>query len=151
MASEQVASDVDREPGGTPLAMAGYWGPVTLYAVLIFWGSSISNPPEDISSMLKVFSDKWLHFCEYGVLGALSYRACRHAAGPWVARRALVVAVAGATLYGLSDEIHQLFVPFRDGNGWDLLADALGAWLGAWGWRWFERRQPSASASSLTA
>ena len=91
-----------------------YWGPVGLYAALIFGGSSISNPPESIASVLKEISDKALHLSEYSILGALTYRACRHAAGPWVARHAVIVAVAGCGVYGLSDEIHQLFVPFRE-------------------------------------
>lgn len=115
-----------------------YWAPVGLYAALIFGGSSISNPPEAIASLLKEISDKALHLCEYGVLGALAYRACRHAAGSWVARHAVTVAATGCALYGLSDEVHQLFVPFREGDPLDLLADATGAMLGAWTWRWVE-------------
>nr|MBA3754125.1 VanZ family protein [Nitrospira sp.] len=115
-----------------------YWAPVGLYAALIFGGSSISNPPEAIASLLKELSDKALHLCEYSILGALSYRACRHAAGPWVARHAVTMAVAGCALYGLSDEIHQLFVPFRESDPMDLVADAMGAMLGAWSWRWVE-------------
>jgi VanZ family protein len=35
-----------------------------------------------------------------------------------------------AALFGLSDEIHQSFVPFRTADAWDVLADALGAALG---------------------
>jgi VanZ family protein len=119
-----------------------YWGPVGLYALLIFGGSSISNPPESIASVLKEISDKALHLCEYSILGALTYRACRHAAGPWVARYALIVAAAGCGLYGVSDEIHQLFVPFREGDPLDLVADTAGGLLGALTWRWAEWRNP---------
>ena len=119
-----------------------YWGPVGLYAALIFGGSSISNPPEAIASVLKEISDKALHLCEYSILGALAYRACRHAAGPWVARHAVIAAAAGCGLYGLSDEVHQLFVPFRQGDPLDLVADTAGAILGAWTWRWAEWRNP---------
>lgn len=124
-----------------------YWAPVGLYAAVIFGGSSISNPPEAIASVLKEISDKALHLCEYSLLGALSYRACRHAAGPWVARHAVIVAVAGCAFYGLSDEIHQLFVPFREGDPFDLLADATGAMLGAWIWRIVECRKRGTSES----
>jgi VanZ family protein len=119
-----------------------YWVPVALYASLIFAGSAISNPPEAIASVLKAVSDKVLHLCEYGVLGALVYRACRHAAGPWVARHAVIVAAFGCAAYGLSDEVHQLFVPFRQGDLLDLVADTTGALLGAWAWRWAEWRHP---------
>jgi VanZ family protein len=36
-----------------------------------------------------------------------------------------------ASLYGIIDETHQYFVPGRDCNVWDWLADTLGAFLGA--------------------
>ncbi len=128
-----------------------YWVPVGLYAALIFGGSSVSNPPAAIESVLHAISDKVLHLCEYGVLGALTYRACRHAAGPLVARHAMTVVVAGCALYGLSDEVHQLFVPFREGDPLDLVADTMGAMLGAWVWRWVEWRSLRSSASLLGA
>lgn len=149
MASEHIASTGVRvESLGSRLSTLRYWGPVGLYAGLIFFGSSMSNPPEVISPLIKEFSDKVLHLCEYSILGALSYRACRHASGSWVARHAVAVAVAGCALYGLSDEIHQLFVPFREGGDpLDVIADLAGATLGAWSWHWLERRQASSSLS----
>ena len=125
-----------------------YWGPVTFYAALIFGGSSISNPPESITSVLKEISDKALHVCEYSILGALTYRACRHAAGPWVARHAMIVTAVSCGFYGLSDEVHQLFVPFRQGDPLDLVADTAGALLGAVTWRWAEWRNPRALSRS---
>lgn len=141
MASDQIVSTgIRTEALTTPLSMVRYWGPVGFYAGLIFFGSSISNPPEVISSILKEVSDKVLHLCEYSILGALSYRACRHAAGVWVARHAVLVAVAGCALYGLSDETHQLFVPFREADALDLVADTVGGMLGAWGWCLMEGR-----------
>ena len=39
-------------------------------------------------------------------------------------------ALITATLYGLSDEIHQIFVPGRQFCIYDLLADAIGAIMG---------------------
>ncbi|MBP8105542.1 MAG: VanZ family protein, partial [Nitrospira sp.] len=47
--------------------------------------------------------------------------------------------------YGLSDEIHQLFVPLRQGDPLDLVADSVGAALGAWTWRLMERRAVQSS------
>lgn len=137
-----IPSSVSIEPLNAVDSTLRYWGPVGLYAALIFGGSSISTPPEVIASVLKEIWDKALHLCEYGLLGALAYRACRHAAGPWVAQHAVIVAVAGCAIYGLSDELHQLFVPFREGDSLDLVADTMGALLGAWTWRWAEWRKP---------
>jgi VanZ family protein len=148
MASDQIVSTgAGRDSLATPLSFVRYWGPLWLYAGLIFFGSSISNPPDVISSMLKEVSDKVLHFCEYAILGALSYRACRHAAGTWVAQYALMAAAAGCALYGLSDEIHQLFVPFREADALDLVADTAGGIVGAWSWRLLEARNAPSSIS----
>lgn len=141
MASDHIVSTGMRTgPLVSSVSIVRYWGPVCLYAGLIFLGSSVSNPPEALSSVLEKVSDKVVHLFEYALLGALGYRACRHAAGAWVARHAVMVAVAGCALYGLSDEVHQLFVPFRQGDPLDLVADSVGATLGAWSWRFLERR-----------
>jgi len=35
-------------------------------------------------------------------------------------------------VYGITDELHQYFVPSRSAEGLDALADALGSFLGAW-------------------
>lgn len=149
MASDQIISTGLRaESLATPLSILRYWGPVWLYAGIIFFGSSISSPPEALSSVLEKVSDKVLHLCEYALLGALVYRACRHAAGAWVAQRAVMVAVASCALYGLSDETHQLFVPFREADVFDLVADTLGGMVGAWAWRLTERRHLSSPGGS---
>jgi VanZ family protein len=37
------------------------------------------------------------------------------------------MAIVFASIYGLSDEIHQAFVPSRIASGWDFLADFLGS------------------------
>lgn len=135
-----ISSSIPMESRSVVGSTLRYWGPVGLYAALIFGGSSISNPPESIASVLKEISDKALHLAEYSILGALTYRACRHAAGTWAARHAVIVAVVGCGVYGLSDEVHQLFVPFRQGDSLDLVADTAGALLGALTWRWAEWR-----------
>ena len=43
-------------------------------------------------------------------------------------------AVILAALYGLSDEIHQAFVPGRMADPWDWMADGFGAAIGAAAW-----------------
>jgi VanZ family protein len=78
------------------------------------------------------FSDKVLHFAAYAVLGILFYRAFRTL--PIQNNRRLLVAlsIAAATLYGISDEIHQHFVPFRDADMLDAIANFLGAVFGVY-------------------
>ncbi len=140
MASEQtVSAEMQIGAPMTAFSIMRYWGPVGLYAGLIFFGSSISNPPEAISSWLKDISDKVLHLSEYALLGALIYRACRNGAGAWMAQHAVLAAVVGSALYGVSDETHQLYVPFREADLLDLVADTVGGTLGGWGWSLVER------------
>lgn len=113
-----------------------YWLPVAAYAGLIFYLSSQSHPEELLPSLVRELSDQALHLIEYSVLGMLCYRAFRHAAGEWAARYALLLAVLTSSGYGLTDEVHQAFVPLREASGWDLFLDTIGATVGAWGWRW---------------
>ncbi len=79
------------------------------------------------------------HFCEYVVLGALLVNALR---SHMPLSRALVVALACASLYGVSDEIHQLFVKGRYCDVRDWITDTLGASLGVVLARlWFNSRR----------
>ena len=125
-----------------PALLAWYWVPVVTYAGLIFFVSSLSYPEEHLPSFLEEIGDKALHAMEYGLLGILSYRAFQNGANAWCARHALFLAVALAVLYGFTDELHQWFVPRRDADPMDLLADAAGAALVTWGWHRLVRAQP---------
>ena len=111
-----------------------YWAPVVGYAALIFFLSSLSRPEIYVPSQLLELGDKILHGIEYGVLGILTYRAFRYAGGAWSASHALLLAIIASTTYGLTDEIHQFFVPLREADVWDFLTDAVGSSVAAWGW-----------------
>lgn len=68
------------------------------------------------------------HFCEYTMLGFLLANALRlH----MPLARACLVAIACASFFGVTDEIHQYFVPERMCDPLDWLVDTLGASLGA--------------------
>ena len=113
-----------------------YWVPVVLYAGTIFYLSDQSHPEEQLPSfLLEEVSDKVLHAVEYAVLGGLCYRAFRLGMSGQVASRALLFAIVTASLYGMTDEAHQLFVPFRESSWQDWLADTVGAVIGAMSWR----------------
>ncbi len=108
------------------------WGPVAALMAAIFIVSSMSEPPAPDS-----VGDKNLHAIVYGLLSGLALRA--FAGGRWrgVTRATVGLAVTLATLYGVSDELHQRLVPARSAEVWDVVADALGATvaaLAAWGW-----------------
>jgi VanZ family protein len=113
-----------------------YWAPVALYAGAIFYLSSQSHPEEQLPSfLLKDVSDKVLHAVAYSILSLLCYRAFRWAAGPVVARQAVVLAIVTVSVFGLTDEVHQYFVPFRESSWQDWVADTAGAAIGALSWR----------------
>lgn len=67
------------------------------------------------------------HFVLYAVLGALYYLALPDSAGAW----RVVLAIGLASLYGVSDEFHQSFVPGRTPDVMDWLVDTAGATLAA--------------------
>ncbi len=46
-------------------------------------------------------------------------------------RRFMLIGWIMASLYGISDEIHQSFVPMRDASEGDVPADIIGAFVGA--------------------
>ncbi|MCC7071933.1 MAG: VanZ family protein [Deltaproteobacteria bacterium] len=103
--------------------------PALVGAVAIFAVSSMSRPP--IPEILEFWnSDKLLHAIAYAGLATLILIGARARTGHlgWSAR---LEAALGATLYGMSDEWHQSFVPGRGMSSYDLIADTAGACLGA--------------------
>ena len=108
-----------------------YWGPVCGYAGLIFYLSAQPHPEESLPSFVGLFSDKVLHVAEYAVLGGLCYRAFQWGVTDSWRSWAIPLAVSITALYGLSDEVHQSFVPFRESSGLDWFADSIGAMVGA--------------------
>jgi VanZ family protein len=102
---------------------ARYWLPLIAYCVFVYIQSDYPSP-ESLPSF--DFSDKLYHFAGYALMGVLFYRAYQTL--PLKGNTALLILLSmiSAALYGLSDEFHQSFVPYRDGNLLDALADALG-------------------------
>ncbi|MDH4155186.1 MAG: VanZ family protein [Nitrospira sp.] len=109
-----------------------FWGPVCAYAALIFYVSSQSHPEEQVP-FVTLFSDKVVHAVEYALLGALCCRAFQASRREAWRRQAILLAIVFTSLYGISDEIHQSFVPFRESSAFDWVADTIGAAVGAAG------------------
>ncbi len=105
-----------------------FWLPVYLYAGLIFIYSSLSSPPPLAPPIL--YGDKLLHLVEYALLGYLIARAAKNSSSLKLRAHFRIGAVCIAILYGLSDEFHQYFVPGREVEVLDVLADGVGAFLG---------------------
>jgi VanZ family protein len=110
------------------------WLPPLVYASAIFYLSSLSYPEEVIpqgKALFETFGDRWMHFIEYAFLTVLCYPALRYSSGPQIAPHAVVSAILVASLYGITDEVHQAFVPFREASWLDLAADMAGAMIAA--------------------
>ncbi len=103
------------------LRRAALWGPPILYALVIFYLSSQSNPLPGLR--LHVW-DKALHALEYGGFAALLARALRGEGASHMT--AMIGALVIASAYGASDEWHQSFVPGRDSSIFDWMADTIG-------------------------
>ncbi|HET7910325.1 MAG TPA: VanZ family protein [Nitrospira sp.] len=130
---EKACAQTDESSAGS---WRGAWVPVAAYMALIFYFSSLSHPDENLPKFLfETLSDKLLHGIEYAVLACLCYRAFRRAGGPFAAEYAAVLAIVWASLYGVSDEVHQAFVPLRTASWSDWLADTVGGVIGAVGYR----------------
>jgi VanZ family protein len=97
---------------------------------VIFALSSV--PGQQLPTVSLPQSDKLAHAMVYGVLGALGFRATRLS---WSSPRSplvtAAVAVAIATVYGISDELHQNLTPQRTPDWHDVAADMMGGALGA--------------------
>lgn len=97
-------------------------GPAVLWAAVLFYLSSLrfdQGPPS------LPLNDKVLHGLLYLILGgALAW------ARMILERRGHLAFILAGLLYGVSDEIHQYFVPGRTPSVQDWLADAVGLAVG---------------------
>lgn len=104
------------------------WAPVAVMMALHVWLSSRSHLPVPLPPIPG--SDKIAHACWFFLLGLLLWRAAREGEG-FTRRRTAIVLVAGALVWGISDEAHQHFVPGRSVEALDVVADVTGATLAA--------------------
>ena len=106
-----------------------YWFPIIICYLIIFIQSSypsIKTTPE------LPHIDKMLHFVAYALLGALFLRAFKTSRIKNNVKLMLILSILCSSLYGISDEIHQYFVPYRDADLMDVLADMLGGIMGVY-------------------
>lgn len=102
-----------------------YWLPVYVYAGVIFYLSSLSRiPPAIIEVQSNTFI---LHMIEYAILSILLFRAFINSKNTMFKEKAIHLAIIISILYGITDEIHQYFVPGRFTSVLDLLANSVGA------------------------
>ena len=141
-------------------AFLRYWLPLFIWLALIFAGSTDLMSAEHTSRILVPFL-RWLrptiswqtieqvhfvvrkaaHLSEYAILAALLYRALVNTVllGRAWASAAIVLVVC--SLYAMTDEFHQAFVPSRTATARDVAIDSVGAMCGVLVTRIFARQQ----------
>lgn len=106
-------------------AVTARWATVAVYAAAIFAMSSSTHPLG--IQRLPPGVDKLIHALVFGGFSVIVWTALRSSAPGGSPIRLSLLAVLIATLYGLSDEVHQSFVPGREMDAVDLAADGVGA------------------------
>lgn len=105
-----------------------YQLPLLIWAVVIFILSSFETTSHIETPIIA--EDKLAHISIYFVFCWFSRRALFFQTRSYLLKRwSLVVAFLLSCLYGYLDEVHQLFVPCRNYDYFDMLADAIGAIL----------------------
>ena len=145
------------------------WLPVIVWGMLMFVGSTDLLSGEQTSRLITPFL-LWLsphmsyrtiemvhilirkmgHIIEYAVLAVLLWRAFRRGTQWHVNLSILFMIVSVAcSLFAISDEWHQSFVPSRTPSGRDVLIDIGGALIGIGIYSAFTRRKPAAAFARM--
>lgn len=103
--------------------------PALAWAFLVFvgGGAQLSPPPVDVGLPF----DKVQHLVGFAVMQVLAFRALAYLLPERSRLRVNVLAAVGAILLGVLLELYQLGLPYRSAELADVVADAVGALLGA--------------------
>ena len=111
-----------------------FWLPVVLWMAVIFAFSSRQKVAFTDSYVLSFVFFKTLHLIEYYVLYVVTYRAVRNTGRN--KQNAWMIAFIITSIYAITDEIHQRFVPTREGKLRDAIID-----MSAGGLAWITLKQ----------
>ncbi|HPG69937.1 MAG TPA: VanZ family protein [Candidatus Hydrogenedentes bacterium] len=103
---------------------------IVAYCGGIFWMSSQPRTPEFTRKFEH--EDKLLHAAVFAGLACIVSMGTRYSNRRFSARWQFWFPVIFAGLYGVSDEVHQAFVPHRYAAVDDVLADTAGALFVQW-------------------
>jgi len=100
------------------------WFLVLFFMAVIFRASAM--PGKDIPPLFP-FQDICWHFGIYLILAYFFSRALGSTWGQMSVKKIFLFTLAFAVLYGITDELHQLWTPGRSATGFDVLMTAWAA------------------------
>lgn len=102
--------------------------PLGLYWLLILILTSI--PGSHIPKLFGI-SDKIKHIGAYlGLSFLLTFALFLQKKYKNISKHSYIFALLVTSIYGLFDEVHQIFIPGRSFDWWDLVADVVGSSIG---------------------
>jgi hypothetical protein len=108
-----------------------FWLPVVVWATIIFLFSNRTTIKTVDFFLGDFLLKKTAHIVEYGIFATLLYRAFVNYGMD--KKRAMLLSVLTAFLYGTSDEFHQSFIYGRTATVRDVLIDTSGAFVAVYG------------------
>jgi VanZ family protein len=99
--------------------------PMLLVMGIIYFFSSVPGERLILPNIVNI--DKVAHMAEYGLLALTVFHAFGAGFGLLHPRLAPLLVILICTMYGVTDEFHQSFVPNRSSSIFDILADSTGA------------------------
>ena len=107
-----------------------YWLPPIIWMALIFYLSSRLRASATGKFLFDFLIFKTLHIIEYAILYFLLFRAFHSINNKQLTiDNKLMLPIFLSIFYSISDEVHQTFVPTREGKIRDILIDILGILL----------------------
>lgn len=146
MSNNRAHSPAASRPRSTRPVVLGSWAAVALVAAFIFWMSAHTGSQLDHGTGIVSLIKDWLsttaaqladhpvdvspvgHFTEFLVFGMVLANALRF---HLPLGKAAMAAAALASAFGVTDELHQIFVPTRSCDPMDWLVDTVAAIIGA--------------------
>lgn len=117
-----------------------FWLPVVIWMLVIFIFSSRQKVAVTDSYALSFLFFKTLHLIEYAFLYILLYRALKNTTKA-KKHPIFIYALIILILYAGTDELHQSFIPTREGKLRDVIIDTIGGGLG---WIFLQELLPKA-------
>src|SRR3990172_6678237 len=107
-----------------------YWLPPIVWMALIFYLSSRLRVSATVKFLFDFLIFKMLHIIEYAILYLLLFRAFHSINNQQLTiSNKFLYPLFISILYALSDELHQTFVPTREGKARDVIIDTAGILL----------------------